>query len=201
MLALAVLRHNPHLDNYMGHKTRPLLAALANFDFAGISLADIAHNLANVTKQALRIMVGRGSGGLFIGWNKDAKHRAECEIHGVFPQVWHDNDGDLPWRLDETAMREVDRRTLALVYPHYCEVVSSRTESFWRKSSVMWKMKHKTLILMVLLPTLLRGYVPDLHRAICKLAEALRHLDGQTFSKNAAVELGIEPGSRAGMCV
>jgi hypothetical protein len=185
----------------MGHKLRPLLAGLANFDFGEMSLPDISHNMSNVTKQLLRLMVGRGSGGLFQNWKDDAKHRAECQLHGVFPEVWDGNDGPLPWRLDEAAMREVDRRTLALVYPHYCEVVSSRTQSFWRKSSVMWKMKHKMLILTVLLPTLLRGYVTPLHQSICKMAEALRYLDGQTFSRSEALALGIEPGSRAGMCV
>ena len=56
VIVLAVLQHNPYMDHFMGQKMCPLFAALTkkNFDFGGISLlADIAHNLVNVTKQTL----------------------------------------------------------------------------------------------------------------------------------------------------
>ncbi len=57
------------------------------------------------------------------------------------------------------------------------------------------------LILTVLLPTTLRGFVKLLHQAICNLAEVLRKLNGQVHSFNRCMRLNIEPGSRAGMLV
>ena len=205
ILALALVNDEPRLDHYEGHKGRPLFAALPNFCLGSFSLPDVAHNLSNVTKMILRDLVGaNGSGGLYMGWvGKDAKHRIECQLHGVFPSVWHragQRNAPLPWRLNHMALEEVNRRALAIVYPHYCEVVSSRTDSFWKKSCVMWKMSHKILILTVLLPTMLRGFVSRVHRAVCNLAEALRKLDGQVYCLKTAILLGIEPGSRAGVC-
>ena len=47
----------------------------------------------------------------------------------------------------------------------------------------------------VVLPTVLRGYVPSVHRAILTLISALRQLDGQVYSYADAKDLGVRPGS------
>ena len=59
----------------------------------------------------------------------------------------------------------------------------------------MWKAKHKSYILLVLLPTLLDGFVTAVHTAVLMIVNALRHLDGLVVSKSEAHHLGIEPGS------
>jgi len=93
---------------------------------------------------------------------------------------------------------KVEARSNALVYPHYTEVVSVKGQSYWSKSSAMWKMSQKHLVLLQLLPTTLRGFVPQMHEASCRLAEGLRLLDGQVHSRNRAKELCLDPRSRAG---
>ena len=67
--------------------------------------------------------------------------------------------------------------------------------SFWTNSDRMWKCKHKRFILMVILPTCLRGYVPEVHAAILTIVNALRHLQGQVLCVAEATRLGVELGS------
>ena len=73
-----------------------------------------------------------------------------------------------------------------------------RGQSYWSKSSAIWKMSQKHLVLLQLLPTTLRGFVPQMHESTCRLAEGLRLLDGQVHSRNRALELCLDPRSRAG---
>ena len=49
---------------------------------------------------------------------------------------------------------------------------------------------------MVLLPTLLRDFVPAVHQALLDIALALRTLEGQVVSAAKARRFGIIPGSR-----
>ena len=69
--------------------------------------------------------------------------------------------------------------------------------SFWKKSYTKHapKCKHKSYIFLVLLPTLLHGFVPSVHRAILTLVYGLRLLDGQVVSVAEAGELGVTVGS------
>ena len=104
MEACALLESNPSLGSYMGHKGRPLNAPFPNFSWQNHLLPDQMHNLANVCKMILRVLVGHSSayGALYSSWGvlTDYKHRAECELLGVFPRVWNGAGGDLPWRLN-----------------------------------------------------------------------------------------------------
>ena len=95
-------------------------------------------------------------------------------------------------------IQQAERRTLSLVYPHYTEVVTIAGKSYWTKPSAMWKMSHKNMILLVLLPTCLRGLVPAVHEALCHLAEGLRLIKGQIFSFLRAREHQVPMGSLAG---
>ena len=49
--------------------------------------------------------------------------------------------------------------------------------------------------MLVLLPTVLSGFVPAVHRALLTLVYGLRLLDGQVVSFKEATRLGVEPGS------
>lgn len=68
--------------------------------------------------------------------------------------------------------------------------------SFWTHSDRMSKCAHKRFIFLVLLPTVLRDFVPAVHAAILLLTYALRRLNGQVVSVQEARSLGIEPGCR-----
>ena len=69
--------------------------------------------------------------------------------------------------------------------------------SFWTKSYTKYapKCKHKGYIFLVLLPTLLHGFVPAVHRAILTLVYGLRLLDGQVISVAEAEDIGVTLGS------
>ena len=57
----------------------------------------------------LRTLVGYrpAYGALYAGWGHltDSRHRAECELLGVFPRVWAGED--LPWRLNDIDLDQV----------------------------------------------------------------------------------------------
>ena len=88
---------------------------------------------------------------------------------------------------------------MALVYPHYTEVVSLQDKSYWSKSSAIWKMSQKRLVMLVLMPTTLRGMVSRIHEAVCRMAEGMRLIDGQALSLNRSRRLCIAPGMLAGI--
>ena len=258
----------------MGHKGRPLGASMPNFSWQNGILPDLMHNVSNVCKMVLRCLVGHkpSYGALYGSWGHttDNKHRAECELLGVFPSVWR--GGSLPWRLNglehaqvrmskwyifcidssmdsmsclpfpihnplvlfvvasycesydihtnnhnylhthththlitysatqsaHSLTYQVEERSMALVYPHYTEVASAQGKSYWSKSSSVWKMSQKHLVLLVLLPTTLRGMVSCMHEAVCRIAEGMRLINGQALSFNQSRKLCTPPGSLAG---
>ena len=52
----------------------------------------------------LKCLIGKGLGvaeDLQGGykWSKDARHRREAQVLGVFRDIWPDRNGPLPWRL------------------------------------------------------------------------------------------------------
>ena len=49
---------------------------------------------------------------------------------------------------------------------------------------------------MVILPTVLSGFVPAVHQALLQLVYTLRRLEGQVVSWADATRLGVLPGSR-----
>ena len=82
---------------------------MPNFSWQNQLLPDLMHNLANVCKMILRALVGYqpSYGALYAGWGHltDSRHRAECELLGVFPRVWAGKD--LPWRLNGMDLDQV----------------------------------------------------------------------------------------------
>ena len=63
------------------------------------------------------------------------------------------------------------------------------------KSKYNWKTEHKLRVFNVFLPTILRDFVPAVHRAILRITFALRRLDGLVVSVDEATRLGVLPGS------
>lgn len=162
---------------------------LPAFDYAWQNIPDVSHNLSCVWKMLMKILVG-------IDSRTDTKHRAESEIHGVFPSIWLGENGFLPWRLTPAERRIADTRVRAIVYPHNCATVGYDTCSFWENMSCTWKLVQRMFSLLVVMPVTLRGLVPAVHRALLKVALGIRILFGNTVSYNGCVGLGIEPGSR-----
>ena len=67
--------------------------------------------------------------------------------------------------------------------------------SFWTHSEPMYKSKHKSYILFVLLPTCLHGFVAAVHNAILMIVHALRQIDGYILSIFESMARGVRPGS------
>ena len=49
---------------------------------------------------------------------------------------------------------------------------------------------------MIILPTVLRGFIPAFRRGLCYFALGLQMLKGQVYSYNKCVHLNVEPGSK-----
>ena len=132
MEACALLESTPGLKHYMGHKGRPLGASMPNFDWQNGLLPDPMHNISNVCKMLLRCLVGfkTSYGALYTSWGRltDSRHRAECELLGIFPRVWR--GAPLPWRFNGMDHDQVCTNshttytlhkvtTLVSTYPHF----------------------------------------------------------------------------------
>ena len=90
----------------------------------------------------------------------------------------------------------MDKRVRSMWWAHYVDILCYKGHSFWTNSDRIWKAKHKRFVLMVILPTCLRGYVPEVHAAILTIVNALRRLEGQVVCVQEATRLGVEIGSR-----
>ena len=93
---------------------------MPNFSWQNGLLPDLMHNISNVCKMLLRCLVGHkpSYGALYGNWGHltDSRHRAECELLGVFPSVWH-HDGPLPWRLNGIDHDQVSTHTSSTHVP------------------------------------------------------------------------------------
>ena len=85
----------------------------------------------------------------------------------------------LPWRLSREAFDQVDRRILNMVFPRNTEPVTKDGRSFLNYTAAANKTSKKILCLLVILPTVLRGYVQALRRGLRLIALGLRMLEGQ----------------------
>ena len=132
-----------------GHKGAPLLSSWRCFSWDLIT-CDIMHDVKNVCVMVLRILVGHGEHGMYHSWDarKDQSHREYCRYHNIFPEV-HDDSNPLPWRLSRAAVDIIDARVQNMWFPHYMDVPHRDGFSFWKKSHLMWKSRHKTVIFMV----------------------------------------------------
>ena len=102
----------------------------------------------------------------------------------------------LPWRLTRIGFDEVDKRILAMVFPHKTESIIKDGKSFLNSCAATCKTSKKHLALFVILPTVLRGFTRPLRRGLRFCVLGWRLLEGQVYSFNECMRLNVEPGSR-----
>ena len=178
---------------FLGHKGQPFLSLWRGVDWEG-SIADIMHDYKTICEMLLKVLVGKGSYGYYKNWDKDKDHRLDCKVYDTFAEVF-DNDVKLPWRLSQDDVLILDQRVRDMWWPHYMDKLCRNGYSFWRKPDRVSKCIHKAYIFIVLLPSLLTGFVSSVHRALLTLVYGLRLLDGQFVSYKEATILGVEAGS------
>ena len=185
---------------FLGHKFVPQPVRWPAFDFIRYCVPDLMHDSKVLCEMIVKCLVGNGeSGTSYSSWSKDAKHRVQAEILGIFESIWPGNDGPLPWRLTRENIRFLDERMSRVVWPHYVERLYYKGFSFWRKPSRMWKARRKYRLLYFMLVTQLRDQVPAFSHALETFVWAMRRLEGQVYSYEDAVSpaMNILPGSRA----
>lgn len=184
---------------YMGHKQSPLLSRWPGYDWRRMNVPDVMHDIKLLVEMLLKVMIGRGidrGEGGYKNWSKDPFHRAQSEKRGIFRDIWSDRNGPLPWRLTPTEVKFLDERMSRVTWPHCVDRLQYAGSSFWKKPSRLWKTQRKVVLLYFVLATQLRDRLPRLRVALFTLIWALRRLDGQVHSFNAANDLNILPGSR-----
>lgn len=144
----------------------------------------------------MRLLVGNVPRTTYI-WKNDAKHRAQCKRLNIFERVWPENQGPFPWRLTKPQRLLLDGRLKQTLWPHHMEPLYYRGASFWQAPGRMWKARRKFRLLFFILCTNLRDQVPAFRNALLLFCWAMRRLLGQSYCYEAAVEMGILPGSRA----
>ena len=73
----------------------------------------------------LKVLVGKGNQGMYASWTeaKDQQHRREAEIQGIYPDIWSESGGPLPYRLTAAQITMLDDRMGRLLWPHYPVIV------------------------------------------------------------------------------
>ena len=115
-VAVAEMRGEP----FMGHKWMPMISNWPGFDWYRLNVPDVMHDVKNFTEMILKVIVGYVAAGCYKAWDRDSKHRAECNMHGIFPSVW-DGQSPLPWRLTKADRTTLEQRTKRILWPHYIE--------------------------------------------------------------------------------
>ena len=163
----------------------------------------------NACDNVMTLMIGKRGEGKYSNWSKDSSHRRHCKALGVFSELWPADRPEadstpnpapkpapFPWRLTAAQIKLLSQRTKNIIWPHHMERMYYRGASMWEKPSRMLKCRRKYRLLFHVLPVQLRDQVPQLREAIVKFAWTMRRLDGQVYSYDAAIKLGILPGSR-----
>lgn len=184
---------------YLGHKSTPLLSKWPGFDWRRMNIPDMMHDMKLLLEMVLKIIIGRGidkgSGG-WKSWSKDATHRTESKDRGIFRDIWPDRMGPLPWRLTADQLKILEERMGRTMWPHYMDRLHYQGCSFWMKPSRLWKIHRKIVLFYYILATQLRDQLPRLRVALYLIIWALRRLEGQVYSHEAAMNLNVLPGSR-----
>ena len=179
----------------MGHKGKSFLSNWHGLDWDS-SMCDVMHDLKCVTDMMLKALVGHAKEGMYKAWTKkkDDEHRHDCSVYEIFPDFVH--GAPPPWRLSKADVELCDKRVQSMWSPAGVDKLSRDGHSFWTFPDVMWKCKNKHNILLVLLPTCLRGLVPAAHQAILTICNALVHLRGAVLCALELISRGVRPGSK-----
>ena len=182
---------------FAGHKGKHFFSEWEGADWDG-NTCDKMHDYKLMCEMVCKGLVGRGSSnGWYKEWSskrKDARHRQDCKFFQIFEEFYSSDESSPPWRLSKEELRECDRRVRSMCWSHYMDALSFKGHSFWTHSDRLWKCSHKTYALMVILPTCLYGFVPEVHTALLVLVSALRRLGGQVFCLEESRRRGFIPG-------
>ena len=102
----------------------------------------------------------------------------------------------LPWRLTKQAVARVDDRVMAIVYPHGPSGCSDNKSGFFRNFSCISRSSQKILALLVIMPTVLRDYVPHFRGGMRSFVWGMRLLQGRCLSAAECVAQKMTIGSR-----
>ena len=165
---------------YAGHKFAPLQAKWPGFDWYRYNGPELCHDSKIFIEMLLKVLVGKGDQGFYAAWSeaKDAKHRREAQMLGIYPDIWIPRNGPLPYRLTRAQIKVLDDRMGLLLWPHYVERLYYEGHSFWTHPSRMWKMRRKLRLLYYILPTQIRDQVPPVRHALYTFVWAMRRLEG-----------------------
>ena len=100
----------------------------------------------------------------------------------------------LPWRLTKEAVARIEDRIKSIIYPHGIDGCSNDDGSFMNGFR-SWRAADRILALLVILPTVLRDYLPELRAGIRKFVLGLRILKGRCVNGAEAYEFGVTGGS------
>ena len=93
-------------------------------------------------------------------------------------------------------MKVVDARIQGVVYPHGPAGCSKDGAGFLKNLNRARRMSQKLLAFLVILPPVLRDYVPELRLGIRKLVFGLKILEGRCLNAQESMHFNVEPGSR-----
>jgi hypothetical protein len=68
------------LKAFLGHKHLPMQSEWPGFKWYQQNIPDLMHDTKLMCEMLLKILVGRASEGWYKSWDRDSKHRAECEV-------------------------------------------------------------------------------------------------------------------------
>ena len=197
-VAVMVARARPRRP-FLGHKGEHFLSKWEGVDWEG-NTCDRMHDLKLIYEMTVKCLVGtHSSHGMYSEWSskrKDSSHREDCKAYGMFTE-FHSVNNPPPWRLTKDQLHICDLRVKSMWWPHYMDPICWGGHSFWTHSDRAWKCKHKVYSLLVILPTCLRGFVPEVHTALLMMTSALRQLGGQALCVEEARKRGIVPGFSA----
>ena len=169
---------------FLGHKGQHFFSTWEGVDWDG-NTCDKMHDIKIFCEMVLKGLVGtRSSQGMYKEWSskgKDTRHREDCKAYDIFAEFHSSPESSPPWRLSKEEVRICDARVRSMWWPHYMEPLSFSGHSFWTHSDRMWKCAHKAYALLVIIPTCLNGFVPEVHTALLMIVSALRSLGGQVF--------------------
>jgi len=182
---------------FLGHKGPQFFHTWEGVDWDG-NTCDKMHDYKLLCEMLLKGLVGTGSSdGMYKSWRtkgNDALHRQDCKAFDIFPEFHSSTESSPPWRLSKEEVLMCDSRVKAMWWPHYMDPLSFKGHSFWTHSDRIWKCAHKTFALLVIIPTCLYGFVPEVHTALLMLISALRRLAGQVFCLDESRRRGFIPG-------
>ena len=182
---------------FLGHKGEHFLSKWAGVDWDG-NTCDKMHDYKLICEMTLKCLVGtHSSQGMYKGWatkKKDDMHREDCKAYGIFDTFHSCDNNPPPWRLTKEQLHKCDMLVRSMWWPHYMDPLCWGGHSFWTHSDRAWKCAHKVYILLVIMPTCLDGFVPEVHTALLMMASALRRLGGQVLCMEEARRRGFIPG-------